>query len=413
MFFVEKDDAKIGEYLKGIILEKYPSVRQFCIAYLKLRNGMSADADDDEIRKLLNRFSQILKGEKRIQVYDLPFVTHLLGISCEEILSAGELHVPISSHVTNYYIASSYDRSEWESYMKREDRLFLNCDEYGKTVIDYALEFKNYDFIKYLLDEKFIWLEDLSGWENGLSYGAGTSIKRRKPGEIDTALPIEIKSQDKLRTDIIALAIENRDFDILDSLMAREIPEMHQAGVTGNHNLDFKACRNDDLIRAISLSDEKVIDYYSREFTIKNQQGRDNTFMYPFLGAVIKTAFENMKDSSAELLIRQAIKHNKKTLSELRKLIDESCVDYMETHNLGTEDMAFVKEQVLCNFCFDPDNDLVSYYYTPAKHKHKGLVTNIIHADAETDRPLVRELLNELNGIYDEITALNALNKEE
>ena len=410
MFFVEKDDVKIGEYLKGIIREKYPSVRQFCIAYLKLRDGMSADTDEDEIHRLLNRFSQILKGERRIQVDDLPFVTHLLAISCEEVLSAGKLRVPISGHVTNYYIASSHDRSEWERYMKREDRLFLNCDEYGKTVIDYALEFKNYDFIKYLLDEKFIWLEDLSGWENGLSYGAGTNIKRRKPGEIDTAVPLEISSQDKLRTDIIALAIENGDFGILDSLMAREIPEMHRAAITGNYNLNFTDCRNDNLIRAISLSDEKVIDYYSQEFTIKYQQGRDNTFMYPFLGAVIKTALENRKDGSAELLIKQAIEHNKETLSELKKLIDESCVDYMKTHNLGTEDMAFVKEQVLCNFCFDPDNDLVSYYYTPAKQKYKGTVTNIIHSDAETDRPLIRKLLNELNGIYDEITTLN---KEE
>lgn len=46
--------------------------------------------------------------------------------------------------------------------MKREDKLFLNCDEYRKTVIDYALEFNNYKFIKYLLDEEYIWFVDNS-----------------------------------------------------------------------------------------------------------------------------------------------------------------------------------------------------------------------------------------------------------
>ena len=35
---------------------------------------------------------------------------------------------------------------------KRKD-----ADEYGKTVIDYALEYENYDFLKYLTEKKYIW----------------------------------------------------------------------------------------------------------------------------------------------------------------------------------------------------------------------------------------------------------------
>ena len=161
MFYLEKDDVKVGSYLKSLILKKFSSIRQFCRAYLELRDGTT---DDEEIRKLLNRFSQILKGVKRIQTDDLPFVTELLQISCEEVLSAGKSHMPVSSHTTNYDIAFSTDRDVWDRYMKREDKLFLNCDEYCKSVIDYALEFKNYGFIKYLLDEGFIWFVDLSEW---------------------------------------------------------------------------------------------------------------------------------------------------------------------------------------------------------------------------------------------------------
>ena len=127
MFYLEKNDVKVGVYLRLLILKKYSSVRQFCRAYLELRDGST---NDEEIRKLLNRFSQILKGVKRIQTDDLPFISDLLGISCEEILSAGRTHVPVSDRMTNYNIAFSKDRSVWERYMKREDKLFLNCDEY-------------------------------------------------------------------------------------------------------------------------------------------------------------------------------------------------------------------------------------------------------------------------------------------
>ena len=78
MFTLEKDDRKIGIYLRQTILKKYDSIRRFCRAYLELRDGST---NDEEIRKLLNRFSQILKGVKRIQVDDLPYVTELLEVS--------------------------------------------------------------------------------------------------------------------------------------------------------------------------------------------------------------------------------------------------------------------------------------------------------------------------------------------
>ena len=78
--------------------------------------------NDDEIRKLNNRILQILKGTKRIQIDDLPYVSELLGVSFEEILSAGRSHNPVISHMPNYDIAFSQDRETWEKYMKREEK---------------------------------------------------------------------------------------------------------------------------------------------------------------------------------------------------------------------------------------------------------------------------------------------------
>lgn len=405
MFVLEKDDIKFGIYLRSAILQKYDSIRKFCRVYLELRDE---ETNDEEIRKLLNRFSQILKGKKRIQVNDLPYVTELLGVSCEEILSAGKNRVPVSNRITNYDIAFSHDKAVWDRYMKREDKLFLNCDEYGKSVIDYALDFKNYDFIKYLLDKKFIWFVDLSEWKRfGFSYGAGTSVKRRDIGSIDTHTPLEIQYQDELRTRTIALAVENEDFEVLDSLLAREIPEMHQAHMVGYLGIDFQTHRNEDLINAIALSYEKIIDYFSQEFIVTNQTGQDNTFLFPYLDDIIKAMLAYGKNDSAELLIRRAIQHNKKTLTKLKELIEESYNFYRESLGFGPSDRNdYIKKQALYNFRFDPNSNLVSFFYMPEKRKYTGLITNIIHFESKQGIPLIKGLIKEMNDLFEEITSL-------
>ncbi|MBP3918389.1 MAG: hypothetical protein J6I50_04380 [Clostridia bacterium] len=405
MFTLEKDDCKVGAYLRQTIYQKYDSIRKFCRAYLELKDGST---NDEEIRKLLNRFSQILKGVKRLQIDDLPYTTELLEVSCEEILSAGKVHVPISSHMTNYDIAFSHDRELWERYMKREDKLFLNCDEYCKSVIDYALEFKNYDFIKYLISEKFIWFVDISKWGYwGFTYGAGTSVERREIGYIDTHTPLEIQYQDELRIKTIALAIENEDFDILDLLLAREMPKMHQASMTGYPDINLQERKNMELIHAIALSNDQIINYFSQEFIVKNQQKEDNTFLFPYLTDVIEEMLINGKTDSAELCIRRAISHNKKAFETLTKLIKKSYEFQKESLEFDTADMEdYLMQQTLYNFRFDTNNNIVSFFYNPAKYEHVGFVTNIIHAESKYGTPLIKELLQELNETFDKIVAL-------
>lgn len=138
MMFTLAGNEKIGRYLRGCIEERFDSHRQFCIKYLE--NSTNKPAEREQIRKMTNRLSQILKGEKEIQLYDLPWFCRLLEVSCEDILSAGESHAPTSAHMTHYAIAFSSDKREWNEYVSREDSPILNADEYGKTVIDYAQE---------------------------------------------------------------------------------------------------------------------------------------------------------------------------------------------------------------------------------------------------------------------------------
>ena len=404
LFILEKDGSKFGVYLRELISNRYESIRKFCRAYLELRDG---ETDDEEIRKLLNRFSQILKGTKRIQIDDLPYVTELLDISCEELLSAGTARIPVSSHVTNYDVAFSHDRLEWDKYMNREDKLFLNCDEYCKTVIDYALDFKNYEFIKYLLDEKYIWLVDLSNWtDSGFSYGAGTSIKRRDIGSIDMGTPLELQYQDKLRTRIIALAIESKDYDVLDALLAREVPSLHLANMSGFPAVDIKSFRNNEMIKAVAKADDQIVDYFSQEFTVKNIQGRENAFLYPYLNEVLEAMLADGNTLKAELVVRRALKHNKKTLERINTLLAEAVKFYQDRwpYDPFTSE-AVARQQALERFRFDVGSGMVSYYYFPQEHKRNGFVTNIFRVEIASGSSLVQELLDELNQTYDEIVS--------
>lgn len=411
MFYLEKNDEKVGVYLRRLILKKYSSVRQFCRAYLELRDGST---NDEEIRKLLNRFSQILKGVKRIQTDDLPFISDLLGISCEEILSAGRTHVPVSGRMTNYNIAFSKDRSVWERYMKREDKLFLNCDEYCKSVIDYAFEFKNYAFIKYLMDEGFIWFVDLSQWRGwGCTYGAGTSVKRRNFSFDDTFTQLEIGSQDKLRTQTIALAIENGDNDIPDRLLAREIPEMHDTGFILYPQYDFQSNKNDALISAVASAKEEVLSYFSEEFPVTNLQKHTNTFVFPFIGDVIDTMLANNRFDCAEAIIRKMIRHNKWILERLTSIINEAYEYNRQTYRYDFEGAEkFLKQQTLEGFSYDDKNDLVAFYYVPEKHKYIGFVSNLVCVKSDKGNALIRELVIELNNLRDSVIALKGVDSK-
>jgi hypothetical protein len=173
---------------------------------------------------MANRMSQIIKGTKAIQTYDLPIFTELLGVTCEQILSAGEYCVPKNRRTTNYSIAFSKSKKEWDEYIRREDKLILNPDEYDKTVIDYAIEAGNYKFIKYLMDKEYIWFvsnehEHMFFYQ---TFGAGTSIERRKLGFHDM-LQYKLNSEDNLRMGIIALAVANNDVKTLEMLKAIDI----------------------------------------------------------------------------------------------------------------------------------------------------------------------------------------------
>ena len=64
------NNEKIGKHLGNLIKNsEHKNDRQFCIAYLTLRDG---EANPDDIQKMQNRICQIKNGKKGVQIEDLP-----------------------------------------------------------------------------------------------------------------------------------------------------------------------------------------------------------------------------------------------------------------------------------------------------------------------------------------------------
>ena len=274
--FLIKSNKEIGTYLDSRIKDKFPSRREFGKQYLRARREKPTE---EAINRMSNRLAQIVKGNKAIQLEDLPYFTGMLEVSCEQILSAGEFAVPLENRVTNYSVACSRDPQVWEEYVHREDRLILNSDEYGRTVLDYALESGNYDFLKFLMDQGYIWFDSGNRRDYVHTFGAGTSIERRRIGEVDCGLESKLRSEDTLRERLIELACDNGDLSMLEKLRAREHPQLYwKANYQSFSCPDFGSYDRERLVSRIAASGEEVLGYFTEPFKIpENIDYRDGT----------------------------------------------------------------------------------------------------------------------------------------
>lgn len=408
MFKVEKNNAKIGEYLADIIEQKFESRRAFCRAYIC---ATGEEPTNETINNMSNRLMQIIKGNKSIQIYDLPYFTELLGISCEQIISAGEFSAPRTNRVTNYSVACSKDPKEWEKYINREDKLILNCDEYCKTVLDYALEFGNYEFIKFLMDNKYIWFDSRKEQDYIQTFGAGTSIQRRDISWIDYGLQGKLNEEDELRINLIALACDNNDIEMLNALRARENPQLYFRAhyLTAQHP-DFDSCYNERMVKHIARSNEFILDYFTDSFEIrdyvmyKDGSSRVHTFMFPYISKLLDQLIIT-KSPFTETALKKALEYNKKTYKELCKLIlsvknDEYySVDYMKNMWIDA-----CKDKL--KFYANGDIVIFTSVFIMSNKQYSGIITNVPHATKDPSSPILRPLAEELNESYLKIVNL-------
>lgn len=397
----EVDDEKIGTYLDNAIKKHFESSRQFAKKYLILRHN-NPDPSPEEISNMSNRISQIKQGNKGIQIQDLPYFAHLLGVSVDDILSGGTYCKPASERLTNYSVAFSKDQNEWEEYINHPDKLILNPDEYGKTVIDYALEFKNYALLKYLMEKKYIWFVSENSDEYWGSFGAGTSIERRTFQESDL-LNVKLKERDDLRTGLITLAIGNKDFDILDTLHAREIPALYEAFHNVVTPLDFKKYYNPSMLEAIAGSAEDVMVYFSKEYEVQTNRNCICQYTFPYLGNLLDLVVKKDKKAAAKML-KNALKHNKFVLSKIEKIADLSAKGLIHL-SPKNPDYDFIKEQIMNNYRYFKDNDTVCFRTASMPGiDYDGVFSNIIRVSVSSKDEYIKSLIEDVNESYKQIS---------
>lgn len=423
MFKVE--NKKVGNYLEQLIKARFKYRRKFCKKYLEISGQDSSN--DCEVKRMDNRFKDIISGKNAIQAYDLPIVAELFDISCEMILSGGEEFGPRADRVSNYYIASCKDSKQWEEYVQREDKLILNADEYGKTAIDYALEFGNYEFLKFLMDNNYIWFDSGDNTTYySKTFGAGTSIKPRHYN-IDGSLADELSQKDSLRIKMIELAVKNNGVEMLDKLRAREIPFLYKIGfgILGVEKTQDQTI-DERLLERIAIADKEIVDYFAQEFEVENKYTEDvvvrNKYMYPYLSKLIDKMIDK-KSINVKGVIKKAIKHNDDTydrivdlIQQMQKENDEGCKE-----TAGDKYGNPIYEEWVSKLFVDEKRNLIfglekeikidedGLYFEPNKlayitrHSHDIVVTNLIHATKEPKDQKLKGLVQKLNDSYQKV----------
>lgn len=411
-----KNNQEIGRYLEKLISENFDSRRKFCIKVLDVQ--FNAKPSEEQIANYSNKISQIIKGRKGIQIADLPIYANLLNVSCDEILSCGEKYIPIKNHMTNYQLAFSTDKKVWEKYINVEDSISLNYDEYGKSLIDYAFQFKNYELVKYLISIDYINIipeKDFSDNTNKCAlWVAETSVKKNNRNYLYNPYVYERQTERNLRTNLIILAIKNKDYKMLERLHAREMPELYGMDYTcpipyediikNYQSYQIETSCIDELIETIANSDENMIDYFSSEFNVQSRFNRTNTVMYPYLDRIVeKMLLLNIRE--VELPIRRITQHNKKMYEKLVKLIDEAHISMCE--RWGVEPTQKGYRKICKDIVINKNYNLIAFY----NEKEKGILTDIFRINENSSSPLLRELIKDSNEWYDKI--INLAGKED
>ncbi len=397
------ENQKIGAYISGLIERKFKSTRQFCITYLQtIYKNKYSEAD---IQNMANRLSQIKKGAKAIQIHDLPIFSELLQVSFEQILSAGECGKPKSNRMTNYTVAQSHNEAEWVAYIEEKDKPFLNPDEYGKTVLEYAIMFGNYDFLKFLINKNYIWFDSRKDKDYVMTFGAGTNIQRirfeecnngvfiRKPDMDD--LQYKLATQDQLRMYIISFAADHDDLPMLKKLRAREIPELYYKA----HYLscicpDFDIHYDKNMVSHIAKSSDKVLDYFTDPFEIrdhnryKDGSNRKHIFVFPYISQLLDMLIENNRPFVKKAL-EKSIEHNENTKEKLKELIKESVNNKCYYGDLWKKEVNFHE-----------NGNIVHFRDTLAV---TGIITNIAHATKKSADSKINRLIKKLNDSYNGI----------
>ncbi|MDE6852133.1 MAG: hypothetical protein K2J67_06545 [Lachnospiraceae bacterium] len=273
------------------------------------------------------------------------------------------------------------------------------------TVLDYAIKFSNYDFLKFLVNKNYIWFDSQKDNDYVMTFGAGTNIQRikfverdngvfiRKPDKND--LQYKIATEDQLRMYIISFAADHSDLHMLKKLRAREIPELYyKAHYLSCACPDFNAQYDKNMVSHIAKSCDKVLNYFTDPFEIRDRirykdgSNRKHIFVFPYISQLLDMLIKN-NSPFLERALEKSIEHNESTRKKLelliRKSIDNGCYNGDDW-----------KKEV----DFHDNGNIVHFRDTLAVD---GIITNIVKTTKKSMNGQINLLIKKLNDSYNGI----------
>lgn len=199
------------------------------------------------------------------------------------------------------------------------------------------------------------------------------------------------------------MAISNNDVDVLDGFKARIFPIQLTADLHCS-NLDFMQYYDEGLISAIANSKPKVFNYFLEEYKTRVYNDRyEISWIYPFLGELIRECIRNKDFDKALKAIEVVIKHNKMVYEQMHKAYLKIAKEINDSYYSRSYQDAL--DTVKREYHIDKNKCFVSLWTYYARDIGP-LLFNIIHVDYATTEVKVQSKIDELNKIYADILDL-------
>lgn len=406
-------DKEIGQYLRTQITARQGTQRSFVRKYLAA-TGESQTSENREA----NSLSAILSGKNGITTERLFIYAQLLGVSCEEILTAGKSHREAQSRMTNHSVAFSKNAMDWEIYLQREDTPFLFADEFNKTILDYALEYQNYPFIKYLVEKEHIRFIDEDRKNHFfVDYCIQTNFTHR-PSFPQHRVEDELQEAAELRKQMIVLAIQNQDIPMLDWLHARETSEMH-CSCLAFHELSNAPKQNvEAILPALAAASHEIVAYFSEPMIMHDRFGYENHFVYPYLDELANIMLKQ-GSQNADMVLNAIAAHNQWVYHALRKMLNQAVEMYNAKYEfLPLEHLrSYGTEQISSSLHFSEDRKIVSFHYaTDGQGRntiYDGIFTDFLNVETVSENDMEARLIRECSHWYQKIRNITIYPEEQ
>ena len=247
-----KDKNEVGGYINFLLNE-----RQWKQADLskKLTEIEGRPVSRDNVSKWI-------AGERYPGIDHIYYLAQVFNVSIENILMAGSQRDNFDDRLFSLYaVAKSGDKKRLDQLMNLENeygtKIGENYDEFDKTILDYLIEFKRVDLIKYMFEKGYI-----SMWET----------------QMNTAIRVGNLTgmEDKFNA-FVDLAIEYDDVELFQYLIKPTRPILQKKEDCELEVFQETQFRRDGYVFSKQmieklLKTENILNSYLRSFTLTKEE---------------------------------------------------------------------------------------------------------------------------------------------